>query len=66
MYDIYPEDNEEYRQLMTIEDKFLALETDEYRVELSKKNVLFKILDNSEGLSIKKLKDKKIYVCQEV
>ena len=66
VYDIYPDDNEEYRQLMVEEDKFLALETDKYREELSKKKVLFKVLDNSDGLSIKELKDKKIYVCQEV
>lgn len=65
-YDIYPDDNDEYRKLMTAEDKFLALETDEYREELSKKDVLFKILDNNDGLTIKALKDKKIYVCQEV
>lgn len=65
-YDIYPEDNEEYRQLMIAEENFLVLETDEYREELSKKNVLFKLLDNRDGLNMKELKDMKIYVCQEV
>ena len=66
VYDIYPEENDEYKQLMIAEENFLALETDEYREELSKKNVLFKLLDSRDGLNIKELKDKKIYVCQEV
>lgn len=65
-YDIFPELTKEYNNLMMNEEKFIELETDEYRKNLSKKNVMMKILNNNNGLSIEKLCSKKIYICQEV
>lgn len=65
-YDIFPHNSEEYNELMIREDEFLKLETEEYRQNLSKKNVLFKVLANDKGLRIDDLCQKRIYVCQEV
>ena len=65
-FDIYPIKTKEYDDLMIEEDKFLALETDEYRENLSRKNVLIKLLSNDCGFDLEKLKCSKIYICQEV
>ncbi len=65
-YDIYPINTDEYKQLMKKEQDFLIVSTDEYKKELSEKNVIIKILNNDLGLSIEELRNKKIYVCQEV
>lgn len=65
-YNIYPDKNEEYMNLMKIEQEFLDKETDEYRENLKKKNVFIRILDQDFKYSIEDLKSKRIYVCQEV
>ena len=65
-YDIYPVNTDEYKQLMKMEQDFLLISTDEYKKELSEKQVLIKILENNMNLTIEKLKNKRIYVCQEV
>lgn len=65
-YDIYPDENEEYIELMKNEDYFLGMESKEYIEELRNKNVMFKVLDNSHNYNIDFYKSKKIYVCQEV
>ena len=65
-YDIYPVNTDEYKQLMKKEQDFLLISTDEYKKELSEKNVIIKILDNNMNFTIEELKNKRIYVCQEV
>lgn len=65
-YDIYPVSTPEYKELMKKEQEFLMASTDEYRKELSEKNVLIKMLNNNMNLSIEELRNKKIYICQEV
>ena len=65
-YDIYPVITREYHDLMIEEDKFLALETDEYRENLSKKNVMIRMLNDNFGFDIEKLRSSRIYICQEV
>lgn len=65
-YDIYPVNDQEYIELMQSEDKFLKLETKEYIDDLSKKNVMIKLLNNCNSLSFEKLKMSNIYICQEV
>lgn len=67
-YDIFPVEDEEYKNLMKMEQYFLEKESKEYIDELSSKIVMFKLI-NKESFSIKSLEDikaKKIYVCQEV
>ena len=65
-YDIYPVNTVEYDNLMKKEQEFLLVSTDEYKKELSEKNVIVKMLNNNLNLSIEKLRNKRIYVCQEV
>lgn len=65
-YDIFPDDNPEYRELMNMEQYFLDLESEDYKSELSKKMVLFRILNENVMMSIEELRKKSIYVCQEV
>ena len=65
-YDIYPVNTVEYDNLMKKEQEFLLVSTDEYKKELSEKNVILKMLNNNLNLSIEKLRNKRIYVCQEV
>ena len=65
-YDIYPVNTDEYKQLMKKEQDFLLISTDEYKKELGEKNVIIKILDNNMNFTIEELKNKRIYVCQEV
>ena len=67
-YDIYPVETDEYKKLMDREQVFLEMESDEYKKELSIKNVMMKMLI-TDKINIKTLDDmrnKKIYVCQEV
>ena len=65
-YDIYPDKNEEYVELMKKEDYFLGMESEEYIEDLRNKNVMFKVLDSSANYNIDFYKSKRIYVCQEV
>ena len=65
-YDIYPINTDEYKQLMKKEQDFLIVSTDEYKKELSEKQVFIRVLNNNLNLTIEELKNKKIYVCQEV
>lgn len=65
-YDIFPVNTVEYDNLMKKEQEFLLVSTDEYKKELSEKNVIVKMLNNNLNLSIEKLRNKRIYVCQEV
>ena len=51
---------------MNMEQYFLDLESEDYKSELSKKMVLFRILDENVMMSIEELRKKSIYVCQEV
>ena len=65
-YDIFPDANEEYINLMKKEEYYLGMETKEYIDELKNKNVMFKVLKQSNGYNIDFFKEKRIYVCQEV
>ena len=65
-YDIFPVLNEEYNNLMKIEQKYLDDESIEYKEDLKHKKVMFKLLDENFNYDIEVLKNKKIYVCQEV
>lgn len=67
-YDIYPVKTEEYLNLMKKEQYFLDLEDESYKASLQKKPVMIKLLDTEDisFKSIEMLKNKKIYVCQEV
>lgn len=65
-YDVFPVNDEEYNDLMIAENDFLEKESDDYRLNLSRKNVMMKILNNMDGLLIDKFKNSKVYICQEV
>ena len=65
-YDVFPVNDEEYNDLMIAENDFLKKESDDYRKNLSRKNVMMKIFNNRDGLLIDKFKYSKVYVCQEV
>ena len=65
-YDIFPIRNDEFEMLMRNEQKFLDKETDEYILSLSKKEIMFKILYSNNIKSLDDLRNKNIYVCQEV
>ena len=65
-YDVFPVLNEEYNILMKIEQKYLNDESIEYKEDLKHKKVMFKLLDENLNYDIEVLKNKKIYVCQEV
>ncbi|MBR3288628.1 MAG: GNAT family N-acetyltransferase [Lachnospiraceae bacterium] len=64
-FDIYPQNNDEYIELMKNEENFLKFESDEYVESLKNKIVMFNVLDN-KNYNIDYFKSKKIYVCQEV
>lgn len=65
-YDIYPVKDEEYTELMVREQEFLDAEDEDYRRELSSKKVMFNVFDSKIRNLLKKNKNLKIYVCQEV
>ena len=65
-YDIHPDYNPEYIDLMKKEQYFLDMESEEYKLSLRDKKVMFRLLSNDFELSIDKLKEASIYVCQEV
>lgn len=65
-YDIFPDANEEYINLMKKEEYYLGMESKEYIDELKNKNVMFKVLKKCNGYNIDFFKEKQIYVCQEV
>lgn len=67
-YDVYPVYTDEYIELMKKEKYFLDLETEEYKKDLMQKMVMFKVFnyDMMGCKSIDELKNKSIYVCQEV
>ena len=67
-YDIYPVLTEEYKFLMDKEQYYLDLETQEYKDELASKKVMFRLIDTNNFVvkNINELKNKRIYVCQEV